>query len=189
MHTDRITRCIVLVLVLAVLAATGCKEAPKPVASTAPPLPEDRGATFAQDSMRDWFIETSVAGIPGTEEEIAGMLGAADSVVRIPSASAQDPMAYDTIIEAYYPGINMSILKVGANETLQTIQVFDTTYIAGPITIGTDTVTIARLLGPPMLGGAMPGYVCGMCSIAYESVRFQLFDGRITSMLFTFPGN
>ncbi|MEO5510550.1 MAG: hypothetical protein ABIS27_07955, partial [Longimicrobiales bacterium] len=146
------------------------------------------GATFAQDSMRDWFIESSVSSIPGTEEEIIATLGQADSVVRLPSASDRDPMSFDTIIEAYYPGLNMSILKVGENETLQSIWVADTTYITGPITIGADTTTLRRLLGPPMLFGERPGYVCGMCSVLNESVRFDLMGGKVTGMLFTFPG-
>jgi hypothetical protein len=164
-----------------------CTEAPAP----APPpvaLQDDRGATLEQDSMRDWFIETSVSSIPGTEDEIIGMLGQPDSVVRLPAASSQDPMAYDTIIEAYFPGLSVNILKVGQNETLQNIRVADTTFVTGPITIGSDTTTLRRLLGPPMLGGAMPGYVCGMCSILNESVRFEIIDGKVTAMLFTFPG-
>jgi hypothetical protein len=171
---------------LAVLLA--CTNDAPPQQQQVLPDPADRGATFAQDSMRDWFIETSVSSIPGTEEEIIGMMGAPDSVVRLPAASAQDPMAYDTIIEAYYPGLYMTIMKVGSSEALQSVWVGDTTIVTGPIRIGTDTLTLGRLLGPPMLGGALPGYVCGMCSFPNESVRFQIVDGKVASMLFTFPG-
>ncbi len=182
-------------VVAAILLAPACfmtgacdDSTPAPVAQVATPDPADRGATFAQDSMRDWFIETSVATIPETEEEIAGMLGVPDSVVRIPTASAQDPMAYDTIIEAFYPGMSMTLLKIGADETLQNLWVGDSTFVAGPIRIGTDTTMIRALLGPPLPIGGKPGYVCGMCSIARQSVQFDLVDGKVTGMLFTFPG-
>jgi hypothetical protein len=184
-HTSLHATAFVCVL----LSVAGCRDTAQQAPPPATALPADRGATFAQDSMRDWFIESSVSSIPGTEEEIIATLGVPDSVVRLPSASAQDPMSFDTIIEAYYPGVNMSILKVGANETLQSIRVSDTTYVAGPITIGTDTSTLRRLLGPPMISGEQPGYVCGMCSVQNESVRFDLVGGKVTAMLFTFPGS
>jgi hypothetical protein len=175
------------IALLALQAA--CSDRKQEPVQAAAPDPSERGATFAQDSLRDWFIETSVASIPGTEDEVIATLGAPDSVVRLPSANPNDPMAYDTIIEAYYPGISLSILKVDGAEVLQSVWVGDTTYVTGPIRIGTDTTVIRRLLGPPMLGGERPGYVCGMCSIANESVRFELVDGKVTGMLFTFPGS
>lgn len=172
-----------------IAAATLIACADKPV----PPVvvagsPEERGATLEQDSMRDWFIESSAADVPGTEEDIVATFGIADSIVRLPSANAQDPVKFDTIIEAYYPGLAATILKVNGDEILQSVFVTDTAHITGPISIGTDTTVLRRLLGAPMLGGALPGYVCGKCSILGETVRFQLVDGKVTGMLFEFPG-
>lgn len=170
---------------IATLVACSDRPAPPNVAATTPP---DRGATAEQDSMRDWFIESSAADVPGTEEDIIATFGTADSIVRLPSANAQDPVKFDTIIEAHYPGLAATILKVNGEEILQSVFVTDSTHITGPIRIGSDTTMLRRLLGEPMLGGARPGYVCGRCSIAGETVRFELMDGKVTGMLFEFPG-
>jgi hypothetical protein len=178
-----ITRVLVMSAAI-VLAGCSEKPAPPPVAA---PASIDRGATFEQDSMRDWFIESSVADVPGTEEDILATFGVADSVVRLPAANAQDPMKFDTVIEAHYPGLAATILKVDGNQLLQSVFVTDTAHITGPITIGTDTTTLRRLLGAPMLGGELPGYICGKCSSAGEQVRFKLVDGKVTGMLFEFP--
>jgi hypothetical protein len=148
-----------------------------------------RDATFAQDSLKDWFIDSSVADVPGTVQEITGTLGTPDSVVQLASANAQDPMAFDTVFEIHYPTLVATILKVGQNETLQSVWVSDSTHIMGPIRIGSDTSDLRRLLGPPMLGGDRPGYVCAKCGVANESVRFDLVDGKVTGMLFEFPGS
>jgi hypothetical protein len=147
----------------------------------------ERGTTFAQDSMRDWLINSSLSALPEKELGILAVLGTPDSVLRLPVARPIDPMAYDTAVQLYYPGIELGILKRDANELLQSVMVTDSTYVNGPITVGTDTTEIKQLIGPPMLGGSRPGYVCGDCSIPNSSVRFDIVDGRVAALLFTFP--
>jgi hypothetical protein len=192
MKSRVVIRVLRLSCIAIVAAAVSCNGRDRQGAQAAEqPVPAevtDRGTTFSQDSLRDWFIDTGMSNIPGTEDELIGTLGQPDSAVRLPSASRADPVAFDTIIEVHYPGLAVTILKVGANETLQSIRVADSTYLTGPIRLGTDTSTLRRLLGPPMLSGAMPGYVCGLCSVPNESVRFELVEGKVAAMLFTFPG-
>jgi hypothetical protein len=171
-------------LLLSLIACRGKTPQSQAADSNAQP---QREATFAQDSMRDFFIESSVADVPGTENDIIAAFGEPDSVVRLPSANAQDPMKFDTIIEVHYPGLSATILKVDANETLETIGVTDTVHVTGPIRVGTDTATLRRLLGAPVNIGGKPGYVCAKCSILNEAVAFDIFDGRVNAMTFSFP--
>ena len=176
-----------LPLAMASALVSACKDKAPPDQQTAVGTEPVRAATFEQDSLRDWFIESSVADIPGTEEDITGTLGVPDSVVRLPSASVLDPMTFDTIIEVHYPGLSATILKIGATETLQRVWVSDSTHIVGPVRIGADTADLRRLLGDPMIHGEHPGYICGKCSVLNEAVQFDLLNGKVTGMTFVFP--
>jgi hypothetical protein len=176
-----------IAVAIAVLATTACKEQVKPQAASTESQVPARQATFAQDSMRDFFIEGSVADVPGTTNDIISTFGEPDSIVRLPSANVQDPMKFDTVIELHYPGLSASILKVNSNEILQAVTVRDTIRVTGPIHVGTDTATLRRLLGGPLNIGGKPGYVCGRCSILNEVVQFDIANGQVAGMTFSFP--
>ena len=177
---------LTVVVTLMLCAACDADDAQQASQQMAPPE-HGRNTTFAQDSLRDWFIEFGLVGIPETETELLATVGVADSVLRLGSANVQDPVAFDTIVEAYYPGLVVSILKQGGAEALQSVWVADTTFLIGPIRPGTDSASLVQRLGPTMVNGTRPGYICGSCSYPNQAAFFDIADGKVSAVLFTFP--
>ena len=115
------------------------------------------------------------------------MFGVPDSVVRLGAANVRDPVAFDTIVEAYYPGLTVSILKQGGDEVLQSVWVADTTFLMGPVRPGIDSLTLVSRMGPSMVNGTQPGYICALCSHPNQAAFFDLTNGTVSAVLFTFP--
>ena len=184
LRTSRLITTLSLLLLLSPVACSRDREQAAPPAVAQPAS----NVTFAQDSLREWFIENALTNVPGSEQEILGTIGEPDSVVRLPSANAQDPMAFDTIIEVYYPGLRVGILKIMDTESVQSVWVADTTFLIGPIRIGTDSATVTRLLGPTMASSRL-GYACRTCSVLNQTAAFELIDGRVSAIVFNYPGS
>src|SRR3954462_2917230 len=127
-----------MVLILCSIIAACEKKPAQPVTSASTAAPE-RDATFAQHSLKDWFIDSNVSDVPGSVEEITAILRQPDSVVPLPPANAQDPVTFDTVFEIHYPALIATVLKVGGNQSLQSVWVSDSTHLMGPIRIGSDT--------------------------------------------------
>lgn len=174
-----------LMVVLSACSRDGVRD--KAASQQQVPVDDGRNATFQQDSMRDWFIEFGLVGIPDRESDLLAMVGEPDSVVRLGAANVMDPVAFDTIVEAYYPGLTVSLLKQSGEESLQSVWVADTTFIMGPIRPGIDSLTLVNRLGPSMVTGSRPGYVCGSCSVPNQAAFFDLANGTVSSIIFTFP--
>ena len=181
-------------LVALLLLPTACGDAGRDAAQRAAQQAQQtqqqddgRNTTFQQDSMRDWFIEFGLVGIPDRESDLLATVGEPDSVVRMGAANVRDPVAFDTIVEAYYPGLTVSILKQGGGESLQSVWVADTTFLMGPIRPGVDSITLVNRLGPSMVNGTRPGYICASCSIPNQAAFFDLDNGTVSAILFTFP--
>lgn len=179
-------RGLILVL-LAVLSACSRDGARDQAASRQQPVDDGRNTTFQQDSLRDWFIEFGLVGIPDRESDLLATVGVPDSVVRLGAANVMDPVAFDTIVEAYYPGLIVSLLKQNGEESLQSVWVSDTTFIMGPIRPGVDSLTLVTRLGPSMVNGSRPGYICSSCSVPNQAAFFDLANGAVSAILFTFP--
>ncbi|HEX6694531.1 MAG TPA: hypothetical protein VF035_07550 [Longimicrobiales bacterium] len=181
------TRCAVALILLAA-AACGRNDARNQAASQQQfPVDDGRNTTFQQDSLRDWFIEFGLVGIPDRESDLLATVGVPDSVVRLGAANVMDPVAFDTVVEAYYPGLTVSLLKQSGAESLQSVWVADTTFIMGPIRPGMDSLTLVSRLGPSMVQGSRPGYVCAACSVPNQAAFFDLVNGTVSAILFTFP--
>lgn len=185
----------VTIVVPALLLAAGCagEEAPDPAtdvddprapASPAPTPPED------PSTARDRWVRS--AFLPSTTDpaDAVARFGPPDRRTAEPTPNRHVPDQTDSIVTLEYDrGLTVTFYAVTVGDALlQTAEVSAPDILDdSPVDVGTPWPAVVELFGDPQgRRNGMPFYVCGSCMGAEEPVYFDVMDGVIRRIRFSY---
>lgn len=185
--TDSPKRTTAAPVLLAVLLGSGCGGG-APQAPAEARVPEAEPAPMDPDSARDDFVRNGLAPPVGTVADLRGALGSPDRVEVEEIANRHRPEQTDSVITLSYPGLTAEFYRVRGRDLPLAVRVTESRHLAREwIRIGMGWEDARGVLGEARSEGeGAYSYDCGSCMGADEPVFFEVRDGRVVAIVFTF---
>lgn len=167
----------------------GAPEAPDPEpAPVGAREPEPAPPPVDPDSARDDFVRNGLAPPVGTIAALRDALGSPDRVEVEEMANRHVPEQTDSILTLRYPGLMAEYYRVRGRDLPLAFRVTESRHLARDwIRIGMRWEDARRILGEARdEGEGIYSYDCGSCMGADEPVFFEVTEGRVAAIVFTF---
>ena len=198
--TTRPTTRYALALTLVALSACGQgrdgtggsrEGAPGPGSGDTPAAPTDTTAGPGPSASPHAWLQSGFVSPGATASELRDRFGPPDERTVSPTPNRHVPDQTDTLVTLTYDrGLTIELYSVtGGDDLLQSVVVSSPGVVSydEPVDVGSTWETVTSILGPPSgRRDGMPFYACEGCPAAESPVFFDVVDGVVRRIRFTY---